>query len=206
MTIIRACIALCLALFAAAAPAAAQQGGYQIQRGDVLRLEVLEDETLNRDLLVLPDGRISVPLAGAIPAAGRTLGQVQRAIASGLAGSFAVAPTVYVGVNRLAEPRAPLPEPEPEVLTVFIMGEARNPGKIEVEPGTNVLQIFAQMGGFTNFAATKRIQLRRPDPATGSERIWTLNWNAIQAGQSRNGLTTVMDGDVIVVPQRRLFE
>ena len=57
----------------------AQSAGYQIQPGDQLAITVLEDDTLNRQVLVLPDGRISVPLAGSITAAGRTVDAVESA-------------------------------------------------------------------------------------------------------------------------------
>ncbi|MFW2541565.1 polysaccharide biosynthesis/export family protein [Primorskyibacter sp. 2E107] len=202
MTIIRACFALCLALLAMTDVAHAQSS-YRIQNGDVLRIEVLEDESLNRELLVLPDGRISMPLAGNVQAAGRTISQVQRAITTGLANNFSLTPTVYVGVNRLAEREAPTEE-EPVRFSIYVLGEAAKTGLIEVEPGTTVLQLFAQMGGFTNFAAKKRIQLRRRTE-TG-ERIFTLNYKDIERGKSGAGLAVVHDGDVFVVPQRRLFE
>lgn len=192
-------IALSLAAFVPGTSAEAQQGNYAIRPGDTLRLEVLEDETLNRSLLVLPDGRISVPMAGNLMVAGRTLGQVERSIASALASSFALRPTVYVGISSLAEI---LDEPA----AVFVLGEANNPGRVTVEPETTVLQLFAQVGGFTSFAALKRIQLRRTDPQTGTETIYTLNFKEIQAGRSPNGLVQLQDGDVIMVPQRRLFE
>ena len=45
---------------------------YQIQPGDALRVEVLEDPTLNRTVLVLPDGSITFPLAGSVRAAGQS--------------------------------------------------------------------------------------------------------------------------------------
>ena len=46
-------------LFALLAPAAfAQSAGYRIQPGDSLAVTVLEDETLNRQVLVLPDGSV----------------------------------------------------------------------------------------------------------------------------------------------------
>ncbi|WP_425102241.1 polysaccharide biosynthesis/export family protein [Tropicibacter sp. S64] len=202
MTIFRACLALCLALLALGTTAEAQ-GTYRIQRGDVLRVEVLEDEGLNRELLVLPDGRVSMPLAGNILAAGRTVTQVQRAITAGLANNFSITPTVYVGVSRIKEPE-PQQEEAPELYRIYVLGETGKTGLIEVEPGTTVLQLFAQMGGFTNFAAKKRIQLRRRTE-TG-ERIYTLNYKHIERGQSGAGLATVQDGDVFVVPQRRLFE
>jgi polysaccharide export outer membrane protein len=86
------------------------------------------------------------------------------------------------------------------------LGEASSPGKLTVDPGTTLLQAFAQMGGFTPFAATSRLQLRRTDPVTGRETVYSINYEAIESGTSRNGVATLLDGDVIIVPQRRLFE
>ena len=63
------------------APAFAQSAGYRIQPGDELAVTVLEDDTLNRQLLVLPDGTISVPLAGTVRAGGRSVEAVEAAIA-----------------------------------------------------------------------------------------------------------------------------
>ena len=42
------------------------QQGYQIRPGDVLSVEVLQDPSLNREVLVLPDGSISFPFAGKV--------------------------------------------------------------------------------------------------------------------------------------------
>lgn len=193
-----------MALFAAA-PAAAQQG-YRINPGDVLRVEVLEDETLNRELLVLPDGSVSMPLAGRIQAGGRNTTQVESLLSAALASNFANPPSVFVSIARLAEPDLPLMPTQPATMEIYVLGEANKPGRLSVEPGASLLQVFAEMGGFTNFAATKRVQLRRTDPRTGQERIYTLNYDAIQSGQSPNGRVTMREGDVIVIPQRRLFE
>jgi polysaccharide export outer membrane protein len=55
------------------------------------------------------------------------------------------------------------------------------------------------MGGFTKFAAIKRIQLRR------GEQIVPLNYQQIEAGSAAARMK-FQDGDVVVVPQRRLFE
>ena len=179
------------------------QNGYQVRSGDVLRVEVLEDPSLNRSLLVAPDGRIAMPLAGAIQAGGQSLEMIQSDLATRLAPNFAAAPTVYVALERQKEvqPRvgggAPAAAP---VINIYVMGEAAKPGKLQVTPGTTVLQLFAQMGGFSKFAATKRIQLRR------GESSYLLNYKAIEAGSSNSGGTVLADGDVIVVPQRHLFE
>lgn len=174
---------------------------YKLRSGDTLRIEVLEDPNLNRSLLVAPDGRIAMPLAGGIRASGRTLESVQSEVVSKLAPSFATAPTVYVALERQEAPRAASGvASKPPVISIFVMGEAVKPGKFEVAPGTTVLQAFAQMGGFSKFAATKRVQLRR-----GSQ-TYPLNYKAIEAGQSNAGDTVLSEGDVILVPQRKLFE
>ncbi|KMK63819.1 polysaccharide biosynthesis/export family protein [Puniceibacterium sp. IMCC21224] len=203
---IAAVVFLALALWGATGPAAAQ--GYGVKPGDTLRIEVLEDPSLNRTVLVAPDGRISVPQAGSLRASGRTVEAIQSDLTGRLASAFAATPNVYVSLEQL-RPRDPYvartPE-EPPVIGIYILGEANKPGLIEVAPGTTVLQMFAMMGGFTKFAATKRIQLRRTDTATHTENVYSLNYPAIEAGKDRNGLTSLMDGDVIVVPQRRLFE
>lgn len=198
------CVLLCLAVLVLPGRTLAQSGNYLIQTGDILSVEVLEDASLNRELLVLPDGKVTMPLAGSVIAAGRTVAQVKAALTSRLTANFSLDPNVYVSVRKLAArtPRAP---EEPLRHTVYVLGEVKKPGRMQVEPGTTVLQFFAQMGGFTNFAALRRIQLRRTT-AQGREHLYTLNYKAIESGQSPNGLTEIRDGDVFVVPQRKLFE
>lgn len=182
-------------------PASAQEG-YRLRAGDSLRIEVVEDAGLNRTVLIAPDGRINVPLAGAILAGGRTVEAVQTDVAARLAGSFAAPPTVFVALERVAEPRAPAGGGTPARTTVdiYVMGEGAKPGRIDVERGTTLLQAFAQMGGFTKFAATKRIQLRR------GTQTYAIDYTAIERGTSTAGATVLQKGDVILVPQRRLFE
>ena len=181
-----------------AAPFALAQGGYVIQPGDTLALTVLEDETLNRELLVLPNGQISVPLAGSVQAAGNSVETVERTIADRLASNFAVRPSVFVSVVTVSEEGLTFP--------IYVVGEVVEPGVFEVEAGTTLLQALALGGGPDQFAATKRIQLRRIDPSTGQERLYIFNYNAVERGGAIRGMITLRQGDVLVVPERRLFE
>jgi polysaccharide export outer membrane protein len=68
------------------------------------------------------------------------------------------------------------------------------------------LQALAQSGGLTRFAATKRIQLRRTDPRTGQQQISNINYRALSDGAVMVRDFVLQDGDVILVPERRLFE
>lgn len=189
-------IALALMLASLVSPALAQ--GYRIQPGDSLTVTVLEDDTLNRQVLVLPDGRISVPLAGTIAAAGQTVDSVEKVIADRLASNFAVRPSVFVSVVAVDENASQIP--------VFVLGQVANPGEVLVKPGTTLLQAIALSGGLERFAATKRIQLRRTDPATGQERLFLFNYNAVEGGGAVESMITLREGDVIIVPERHLFE
>jgi polysaccharide biosynthesis/export protein len=190
-----------LPFFAASAVA---QDSYRVKSGDVLQVEVLEDPSINRQVLVTPDGRISLPLAGTVLASGRSVDQVQAEIAGKLAPNFAAPPTVFVSVNSVAAP-APATYSGTSTIDVYVLGEVANAGKVSVSSGTNILQLLAEIGGFSDFAATKRIQLRRKDKS-GSEKVYNINYQDILAGQSSIGTTTLATGDVIIVPQRRLFE
>lgn len=182
--------------------AAQAQDTYKVRPGDVLRVEVLEDGNLNRDTLVRPDGQISIPLVGSITAGGRTLSQIQADLAGALAGSFAAPPNVFVTIGSLAE--RTVGTSVARTISVYVIGESGAQGKVDVKPRTTLLQLIAQAGGFGPFAATKRIQLRRT-AKDGSERVYNFNYDSILAGGS-GGTTRLQDGDVIIIPQRRLFE
>ncbi|MFN5996348.1 MAG: polysaccharide biosynthesis/export family protein [Paracoccaceae bacterium] len=200
MSILRRLAAALFLLPILALSASAQD--YRVRSGDVLQIEVLEDATLNRSAIVLPDGQITLPVAGTIRVAGRSIAQVQEEIARRLAPGFAAAPTVFVTLSALAE----RPEPAPErTISIFILGAANAPGKVEVSPGTTLLQAIAQAGGLSPFAAKKRIQLRRADKS-GNEQIYKFDLDAIERGVAGGAATRLYEGDVIVVPQRKLFE
>lgn len=188
-----------------AAQSAAQES-YRIKPGDVLRIEVLEDSSINRDALVLPDGRVSVPLAGTVAAAGRTLSQVRENVTQALAPNFSSGPTVFLSMASLAkaDPAASGPALK-KTVPIYVMGEVANPGKVEVAKGTTMLQLLAEIGGFSRFAATQRVQLRRVGK-DGNERVYNVNYKDILAGKSGIGMTVMAPGDVIIVPERRLFE
>lgn len=196
------------------APAAWAQG-YSIQPGDVLQMEVLEDPSLNRSLLVLPDGTISLPLVGPVRASGKSVEGLRSAISAALAPNFASPPSVTLSVGQLnpvtsavnnAAAQAAAANYQPYgTVSVYAMGEFNTQGRLNVRSGTTLLQFLAETGGLSRFAATKRIQLRRADKKTGTETVYNYNYKAVQAGAKAPAIT-LRDGDVIVAPERKLFE
>ncbi len=173
---------------------------YRVQTGDQLSVEVLEDPSLNRNVLVLPDGTISFPFAGTIQAAGRSVRSIESLLSRSLAENFATEPNVFVNVVGLVQSADELAA---QPYGIFLMGEVNNPGRLNINDDEDItlLQAIAQAGGFTRFAATKRIELRRP--SANGEQIFTFNY---KKGTGISGATLLKSGDVVNVPERRLFE
>ena len=90
--------------------------------------------------------------------------------------------------------------------TASAWGEVATPGPKAILPGSTVLQALSQAGGFSKFAATKRLQLRRIDPQSGAEAVYPINYKALSQGATLKGNFVLREGDVILVPERRLFE
>jgi polysaccharide biosynthesis/export protein len=203
----RILLALVAIVFASTAFA---QSDYRIRSGDTLKIEVLEDSTLSRNVLVTPGGTINFPYVGAVTAAGQTATQIEAAIRSGIASNFAAPPTVFVSLNSVSEP-AParggnIAAAAPAGIKIYLLGEIADAGVKEVAAGTTFLQILAQGGGFTKFAATKRVQLRRRDAASGLETIYKINYKDLSEGATLDSDVVLQAGDVIIVPERKLFE
>ncbi len=203
---------LAVALALGAGPGQAQDAGYVLRPGDVLQVEVIEDPSLNRSTLVLPNGSITFPQAGTLSAGGRTPDQVRDALTAALAPSFAAPPTVFVSVASVAVDEPVLPgaagvAPVLPTMDVYVLGEVGAPGLKQVSPDTNILQFLAIAGTLSRFAADNRIELHRKDAASGRLTVYRFDLDNVGGGAgSISGLTPLTEGDVIVVPQRKLFE
>jgi polysaccharide biosynthesis/export protein len=203
--------AICLLLILAAVPQAQAQeqsgDAYQLQPGDIIEITVIEDPNLNRRLLIGPDGRISLPLAGSIVAAGRSLGQIQSAVQAGLAGNFVRPPTVTAALVALAPPGLSELEEEIELYSVYVLGEVNRPGRYDYESDKpiSVLQALALAGGPGIFADRDQIQVRGLEEG-GAETIRIFDYDAVEEGLGATLTATLSDGAVIVVPERGLFD
>ncbi len=175
---------------------------YKIRVGDMLQVSVHEDPTFNRTMLVRPDGRISLPLVGTVVAAGQTPEALQRTIQEGLRPSFIVEPTVTVSLSQIAPAEAQL-DAVKEISEIFIIGTVKAPGRYQVVLPVSALQALALAGGPDIFAAKGRIHIRRRSGDT--EEVLPFDYNAIENGERGAKDIQLQDGDIIVVPERGLF-
>ncbi len=177
---------------------------YVIHPGDTLVVNVLEDPQLDAQVLVLPDGRISLPVAGTLTAAGLTPQQLSSTVKSRLRGNFVQPPDVTVTVSALAEQSAA----DEQLLEVYVLGEVARPGRYayKTDETITVAKALSLAGGLGPFAARERIQVR--ELVEDAEVMRLFNYKAFEKGMISNSrdLAALSDGAVVVVPERGLFE
>jgi polysaccharide export outer membrane protein len=157
---------------------------YIISTGDTLQLNVWKEPSLsNGAIAVRPDGRISLPLIGDLPASGMTPTLLGHDIAERLK-KYITDPLVTVTVIGTAPKE------------IFLIGEIQKTGPIILTPGMNTLQAIAAAGGISPFAKKKLYILRKD--AKGEQKIPFDYKKALKTGDAQG--ITLMPGDTIVVP------
>jgi polysaccharide export outer membrane protein len=162
--------------------------GYRVGAGDVLKVSVWKhDEVSQAQVTVRPDGAISLPLLGDVPAAGRSATDISNDIANRLKQFFQDNPPVTVQVAEVKSYR------------IYVVGEVQRPGEFAPPGGElTILQSLSLAGGFTRFANPDRIVVVRRD-ARGERRI-PFDFSAVvEHGQLYQNLP-LQPGDVVVVP------
>jgi polysaccharide biosynthesis/export protein len=169
-----------------AGPAAAQVvPPYTLNAGDILNISVWKEEGLDREVVVLPDGMISFPLAGHIRAAGMTPADLQVLIATRLV-PYISNPIVSVSVKQTAGN------------FVYVVGQVRRPGAFPLAGVVDVMQALSIAGGLTPFASESRIVILRKDGDRQSS--FPFRYDRVQGGQGLDSNISLRPGDVIVVP------
>ena len=177
---------------------ATQAHAQALQPGDVVTISVYQDPKLDRQVLIGPTGMISFPLAGQIKAGGLTPDALANVIKSRLRGKFTEEPDVTVS---LVSAKIIEEDLKPKI---FITGEVLRPGPFVMRTKLDLMQAIAVAGGFSPFAAKKRIQIRRK--INGVESLFVFNYDDFFSGRNFDDNIILHEGDVIIVPERGLFE
>jgi len=195
MRVITAFLILLCAVISSSAQAA-----YRLQPGDTIQVSVWQEPKLDRQLVVSPDGSVAMPLVGHVSAGGRSAQQVEKAIKAKLQTQYQS--DLDVTVSLVAQP----PEEEADKIdpTIFVMGEVNKPGEFVIKKRITLLQALAMGGGLSAFAAQRRIQVHRK--VDGEDTIFQFDYRAFEHGRDVAGNIALRPGDVIVVPERGLFE
>lgn len=118
---------------------------YRLGAGDKLRVTVYNEDDISGEYEVDSSGNISVKLIGVVPAAGRTLPELSKAIETKLLDGYLLNPRVAIDVLNYRP--------------FYVLGEVNTPGSYPYVAGITVLKAIALAGGFTFRARTSKIEL-----------------------------------------------
>ncbi len=127
---------------------------YRIGIGDLLEIEVYDEQDLTKEVRVLTDGSISMPLLGTIAAAGQTVTELQTRVRDLLGEKYLVNPQVTVFVKEFSH--------------VFVTGEVKTPGSFPLTGTMTVFEAITLAGGFTDVANPAKVKVIRTE---GSEQV-----------------------------------
>ncbi|MDO8989448.1 MAG: polysaccharide biosynthesis/export family protein [Sideroxyarcus sp.] len=167
------------------AAAAEDSGVYQLHQGDKLLISVWREDTLQREVVVLPDGSITFPLIGRVEVAGLSTPEVEQSITAKLKKYFPE-PIVTVVITGIEGNRA------------FVTGKVMHPGPLTINGPTTVLQAISIAGGFDKFADESSIKVIRAKP--GGQEILPVNYKDIISGKNVSTNIQLKAGDTLVVP------
>ena len=161
------------------------QEAYQLNPGDILRISVWNEDALQQEVLVLPDGTISFPLVGILNVANRTPEQVQDELKEKLS-------------RLIPDPEINLTVSAVEGNNIFIIGKVARPGRFPMTRPTDVVQALSLAGGFTPYAKSKSIQILRRSGK--KQKVIRFDYSKIADGQALETNILLRSGDTIVVP------
>ena len=172
-----------------------------LKPGDTLSVSVMQDSKLDRTVIVDPSGQIAFPLAGHFRVQGLTAQAVENILKQKLKSNYRDESLDITVALANAVKDIPEEDLKPKV---FITGEILRPGSYVVRQKTTLMQAIALAGGLGPYAAKRRIMVRRKGGP--GEDIYMFDYRAYEAGQDLEGNITLRAGDVIMVPERGLFE
>jgi len=171
-----------------AAPAQASSD-YQLQPGDMVRIQVFQEPDLDRELRVSQEGQIALPMIGQVDVKNKALSAVEKNVRELYDRDYLVNPQVNITVLTYQK-RA-----------VNVMGAVNAPQAIEYPPEQtlSLLDAISRAGGFNRFADRKKVLLTRTFTDGRTEK-YTINADQLIAGTSSERWVLLKD-DVVFVPE-----
>ncbi|WP_020160190.1 MULTISPECIES: polysaccharide biosynthesis/export family protein [Methylobacter] len=158
---------------------------YTVNPGDILDISVWNEEALQQELRVLPDGSISFPLAGNFQVAGKSIDQIEAILKERLA-EYIADPVVNISVKSV------------EGNAIYVIGQVKKPGQFVMYQPMDVMQMLSLAGGLTAFAKANDIVILRRN-GDKSESI-EFEYSDAEDGDKLENNHLLQSGDVIVVP------
>ena len=135
-------------------------------------------------MAVLPDGQISFPLLGPVPAAGKTVSELSADLRERLS-RYAPDVDLSVIVSQVNS------------MLIYVIGKVQKPGRYTLNNNVTVMQALAIAGGLNPFAKSGDIKIFREGQ---SNQYLPFDYDEVSKGKKFNQNIFLQRGDLIVVP------
>lgn len=158
---------------------------YTLREGDVLDISVWGEETLKKEVKVLPDGSITFPLAGRVDVSNITTTEAEKRITEKLK-TYLPDPQVTVVISGIEGNR------------VYIIGRVLKPGTVLLLSPLTVMQALSQAGGLDKFADADDIKVLRN--INGVQSTIPVDYEDLIDGKNLESNILLKSGDTLLVP------
>lgn len=160
---------------------------YFISAGDTVEIFVWQNPDLTRTVTVGPDGKISYPLVGRLDVVGLTIEQLEEAIRERIA-KYIKYPQVSVMMKEFSGDK------------IIILGEINYPGVYTYIGKTDLIEVIARAGDFTDRAREDSIIIVRGNLTENPKAIRVNLSRALRKGTIGTDIV-LMANDVIYIPK-----
>lgn len=165
-------------------PAAVTDDSYRIGIEDELLISVWREPELSGQVVVRPDGVITVPLVNDIKVVGLSTPQLAKVLTDKLR-PFVTEPQVTVVVRSIHSRK------------VFLVGQVARPGELPLNNNMTIMELLAEAGGLSPYAKSKSIYVIRT--TKGKSEKLPFNYKDALKGKGKSDFQ-LQPGDMIVVP------
>lgn len=175
---------------------------YIIGPQDVIAITIFDDAGLSRPALTVDaEGTVDCPMIGRVKVAGFSAREVEKILVARYAPDYLVNPSISVMVKEFRN------------MVVWVQGQVRSPGQVELKGDANLLTALAVAGPLLSDAGSHVIISRNPagsdaagpvipgDQKTGGQI--RVSRDDIQTG--RAGRYRLRAGDTVFVPKADVF-
>jgi len=160
---------------------------YRIQVGDQLEIKFFYDTELNEQVIVRPDGRISLQLVHEVMASGLTPAELTSLLTEKYAAELKK-PELTIIVRSFGAQK------------VYVDGEVAKPGMVPLLGYVTILQAISQAGGLKDSARTNEVMVIRHG-ANNKPLALVVNLDKIHDGSDMHQNIPLKSFDIVYVPR-----
>jgi len=175
-----------------AAPLSPSAEEYFVGNGDVLAINIYENEDLSTTVRVTANDTIRVSLIGEVSVKGLSVSQVSKKLEELLADGYLINPQVDVFIKEYRSKKA------------TILGQIKNPGLFELEGETTLLEFISKAGGILLDAGNTATIKRKSIQKNQEDSIIIDLENLVKRGETSLNVP-IKDGDSVYIAKADIF-